>query len=62
MKDIQANPQFTANKWRVLFIDFRAAFDRVDHVILFQKLSTSQVTNRTINILKMLYNNYHFTI
>ena len=45
-----------------LFIDFRNAFDRVDQSILLQKLSRSGVSSRTVNIVKLLYGAYHFTL
>jgi len=43
-------------------IGFSAAFDRVDHNILFKKLDEVGVTCRTINIVKLLYHSYHFTL
>jgi len=46
----------------ILFIDFKAAFDRVDHNVLLRKLEVSGVKLRTLNIIKLLYNSYHFTL
>ncbi len=62
MKDIQENPHFKSGNWFVFFIDFKSAFDRVDHSLLFKKLETSGISMRTINILKLLYNSYHFSL
>ena len=62
MKDIQANPGFRPLTWHVLFIDFKSAFDRVNHEMLFSKLQRGGITERTLSILKVLYNSYHFTL
>jgi len=60
--DRKGSPGFNSGAWFILFIDFKAAFDRVDHDILFKKLETSGVECRTINIVKLLYNSYNFTL
>jgi len=62
MIDLKKNPSFGSRHWFILFVDFKAAFDRVNHTILFNKLVGSGVRDRTINILKILYNSYHFTL
>ena len=60
--DCKASPRFNSGAWIILFIDFKAAFDRVDHNILFRKLEASGIKPRTLNIIKLLYNSYHFTL
>ena len=60
--DCKASPRFSSGAWIILFIDFKAAFDRVDHNILFRKLEASGIKPRTLNIIKLLYNSYHFTL
>ena len=60
--DIRNSPLFGPGRWFILFIDFKAAFDKVNHSILFRKLTGSGVQDRTISILKILYNSYHFTL
>jgi hypothetical protein len=60
--DCKASSRFTSGAWIVLFIDFKAAFDRVDHDILLRKLEASGVKPRTLNIIRLLYNSYHFTL
>ena len=62
MKDILEGPHFISGNWFAFFVDFKSAFDRVDHIRLFQKLSSTGITSRTINILKLLYNSYHFSL
>ena len=41
---------------------FKSAFGRIDHLVLFRKLQDSGVSQRTVNILKLLYNSYHFSL
>lgn len=60
--DLKGHPRFVTGNWFILFIDFKAAFDRVDHGILFSKLSETGVKEKTLNIMKLLYNSYHFTL
>jgi len=60
--DCKAGPRFNSGAWIILFIDFKAAFDRVDHSILFRKLEASGIEPRTLSIIKLLYNSYHFTL
>jgi hypothetical protein len=60
--DCKASPRFNTGAWMILFIDFKAAFDRVDHNILLRKLEASGVKPRTLNIIRLLYNSYHFTL
>lgn len=62
IRDIQNAPFFKSGNWFAFFVDFKSAFDRVDHLRLFQKLQDSGVSSRTINILKLLYNSYHFSL
>jgi len=59
---VRSNPNFSSDSWFVLFKDFKAAFDRVDHNILFEKLVGAGAKTRTIDILKLLYNSYHFAL
>jgi len=59
--DIREGPRFRSGNWFAFFVDFKSAFDRVDHIILFDKLRGSGVSERTIGILKLLYNSYHFS-
>jgi len=61
-KDIQNSYFFAPRKWRILFVDFKAAFDSVDQEKLFERLEGSGISSRTTNILRMLYNSYQFTI
>jgi len=60
--DAKSRPTFVSGSWFVLFVDFKSAFDKVNHSILFEKLEGSGVKQRTLNILKLLYNSYHFTL
>lgn len=62
LMDLKTRPTFKPGRWYVLFIDFRAAFDKVDHETLLSKMSDYNISERTMNIVRMLYNNYHFTI
>ncbi len=45
-----------------LFDYFKSAFDKVDHQILFKKLQGSAISQRTINIWRLLYNSYRFSL
>jgi hypothetical protein len=60
--DIKDSPRFKSGRWFSFFIDFKSAFDKVDHQILFKKLQGSGISQRTINILRLLYNSYHFSL
>ena len=60
--DIRNSPTYKSGNWLTFFIDFKSAFDKVDHQILFRKLQESGISQRTINILKLLYNSYHFSL
>jgi len=60
--DLKASPRFSTGSWFILFIDFKAAFDRVDHDTLFSKLARTGIKERTLNIMRLLYNSYHFTL
>jgi hypothetical protein len=62
IKDIQSSPRFVSGNWFAFFIDFKSAFDRVNHQELFEKLRLSGISDRTINILKLLYNSYGFSL
>jgi len=62
MIDIQDDPYFKSGNWFAFFVDFKSAFDRVDHTLLFQKLLNTGISSRTVNILKLLYNSYHFSL
>jgi hypothetical protein len=62
MIDIRNDPHFKSGNWFAFFVDFKSAFDRVDHTMLFKKLLDSGISGRTINILKLLYNSYHFSL
>lgn len=62
IKDIQDSPFYVSGNWLAFFIDFKSAFDRVDHQKLFEKLQHSGISSRTINILKLLYNSYSFSL
>ena len=59
--DLRESPLFRSGYWFILFVDFKAAFDKVNHAILFRKLAGSGVQEGTVNILKVLYNSDHFT-
>jgi len=56
LKAIQAR-QNTSNKYFLTFVDLRAAFDRVDHMKLLDKAKTFGLSDNTLNILRLLYNN-----
>ena len=62
INDVRDSPMFKSGNWFAFFIDFKSAFDRVDHSVLFRKLKASSVTERTINVIKLLYNSYHFSL
>jgi len=62
MIDIRNSDGFRSGDWFVLFIDFRAAFDKIDHQIMFDKLRRSDISESTVNIIKLLYNAYHFSL
>jgi hypothetical protein len=46
----------------ILFIDFRAAYDFVDHEILFAKMREKGFCNTIINSIKRLYSNFKIKI
>ena len=48
--------------WSVAFKEFRSALDKVNHSILFSKLQMADISLRMQNILKVLYNFYHFNL
>ena len=64
IRDIRDDPRFKGGNWLAFFVDLKSAFDthKVDHLLLFRKLQGSGVSTRTINILKLLYNSYHFSL
>ncbi len=35
IQDVKTGPYFRCGSWLCLFVDFRSAFDKVDHEILF---------------------------
>jgi hypothetical protein len=43
------------NKYFLTFIDFRRAFDSVEHDRLFEKLKLLRVSDRAMAVLKALY-------
>ena len=46
-------------KPHVLFVDFKAAFDSVDHELLFEKLRRYDISEDTIGKIKLLYSYAH---
>ena len=62
VRDIQSSPSFRPMAWSVAFIVFRSAFDKVNLSILFPKLQRADISLRTLNILKVLYSSYHYTL
>lgn len=62
VQDVRSSPRFAAGKWFIFFVDFKSAFDRVNHRILFDKLRLLGLSERTLNILALLYNSYHYSI
>ena len=45
----------------VVFIDFKAAFDSVNHRLLFEKLRRFEVDEDTIEKIRLLYSDAHTT-
>lgn len=43
----------------ILFIDLKAAFDSVDHKILFEKLQRYGVDEAIINSIRLIYSHVH---
>ena len=60
--DYKERATFNTGSWMILFIDFKTAFDRVDHKTLMEKLERAGVKKNTLNVIKLLYNSYHFTL
>lgn len=58
-RDIRENKNKDAY---VLFIDLKAAFDSVDHEILFQKLAIDGLDSKMLNLLKLLYSSIYTSI
>ncbi len=46
----------------VLFVDLKAAFDCVDHEILFEKLEKIKIEKEIINTIKFIYSNAYTSI
>ena len=59
--DIKAQKGYSG-KYHTLFIDFRSAFDKVDHNILLSKLSEAGISVNTVSMIKLLYNSYQFSV
>lgn len=47
-------------KYYVVFVDFKAAFDSVNHGLLYEKLERAGIEETTVNRVKFLYNNAYF--
>jgi len=62
VQDLRQSPWFHSGSWFILFVDFKSAFDKVNHQILFRKLEGAGISERAINILRMLYNSCHFSL
>jgi hypothetical protein len=45
------------NRPKILFIDFKSAFDKVNRRILFRKLEACGIPNDWLNTLRFLYKN-----
>lgn len=54
--DHKRSSMFSSGAWLILFLDFQAAFDQVDQSILLKKLELTGVKERTLNIIRLLYN------
>jgi len=52
--DYKERATFNTGSWMVLFIDFKTAFDRVDHKTLMEKLEKAGVGKNTLNVIKLL--------
>ena len=46
----------------MIFFDLEKAFDNIDHSIMIQILEESNIKRNTLNIIKLLFNSFHFTI
>ena len=44
------------------FIDFKKAFDTVDHKLLYNKLYHLGLSSKIINIIRQIYNNAYLTL
>ena len=53
--DIKNRNNFS-EKFYICFIDFKAAFDSIDHSILFNKLLNSGLDQITLNRIKLIFN------
>jgi len=60
--DYKKSKTFNTGRWKILFIDFKTAFDRVDHKQLMNKLEKTELKQDTLNVIKLLYNSYRFTL
>jgi len=60
--DYKQSAIFNSGSWMILFIDFKTAFDRVSHKLLMEKLEKTGVKPDTLNVVKLLYNSYQFTL
>ena len=46
----------------MIFFDLEKAFDNIDHTIMIQILEESNIKRNTLNIIKLLFNSFQFTI
>ena len=60
--DCKASPRFGSGAWIILFIDFKAAFEPRRSQHPSQEARNIGVKSRTLNIIRLLYNSYHFTL
>jgi len=51
-----------SGKYYICFIDFKAAFDSVNHTLLYRKLENAGLDQITIDRIKFLFNSNYFTL
>jgi len=61
LKEIQGRPG-TSNKYFLTFVDFRAAFDRVNHKKLLSKARSFGISDNSLNVIRLLYNHASLSV
>ena len=60
--EVRGSVKHYSGRYYTIFIDFKNAFDRVDHKILLERLHDTGISDSSVNIVKLLYNSYSFSI
>jgi Reverse transcriptase (RNA-dependent DNA polymerase) len=63
LKDIKSTVENYSGKFFTIFVDFKSAFDKVDHTLLMERLKRDAgISESCLNIVRLLYNSYHFSV